>query len=400
MVTLAPLTGHHVADDHAASVVTPPYDALTPSQREALAAADPDSFLNVLPSGGSDTSGLDSALVACRDALQRLLAEGRFVALPDDVLAVVAAGDGARRAVGIVGDVAVAAFADGRILPHERVQASRVAALTRYLDVVGVSSSPVCVTHQPDPEVTAAVVPIIERPPDVAFHDEDGSDVALWVVTDATTRHQLADAVAQVDRLYIADGHHRAAAIARHADHLARVDRGGGTRPPSRVLTAVVPADQLRILPFHRLVALPDLDVATLSGRLAERGLRATSIAGPSEPTEPGTFHIALDGEWLRVDARERRRSGPVESLDIRLVGRELLAPLLATDDVDHDGRAIPVPPTVGLSALVRPGHLGVALHPPSIHDLIEVAEGGASMPSKTTYVAPKLRSGLLLTHR
>lgn len=400
MLTLAPLTGHRVADDHAAAVVTPPYDALTPSQREALAAADPDSFLNVLPSGGSDTSGLDTVLVACRDALQRLLAEGRFVALPRDVLAVVATGEGAHRAVGIVGDVEVAAFEDGRILPHERVQVDRVAALARYLDIVGVSSSPVCVTHAPNSAVTAAVAPILERPPDVAFHDEDGSDVALWVVTGTTARRQLADAVAQVGRLYIADGHHRAAAIARHGEHLARAGRGGRTHPPSRVLTAVIPADQLRILPFHRLVAMPDLDVATLTGRLAERGLRATSITGPSEPAKPGTFHIALDGEWLRVEARERQGVGPVESLDIRLAGRELLAPLLGTDDVDHDGRVMPIPPTVGLSALVRPGYLGVALHPPSIDEVIEVAQAGASMPSKTTYVAPKLRSGLLLTHR
>lgn len=395
MLTLAPLTGHRVAADHAASVVAPPYDALTPAQREALAAADPDSFLNVLPSGGSETSALDDALAACRDALARLLSEGRFVALPGASLAVVAIGEGSGRTIGVVGDVDVAAFEDGRILPHERVQSHRVEALARYLDVVGVSSSPVCVTHPPDDTITAVTAPILERLPDVAFHDEDGSDVALWVVTDPSDQRRLADAVAAVGTLYIADGHHRAAAIARHASRQAHT---GG--PSARVLTAVVPADHLRILPFHRLVALPDLDVATLTGRLAERGLEATRITGPSAPNRSGSFHVTLDGAWWRVDARERRAAGPVEQLDVRLVGRELLAPLLGTDDVDHDARVTPIAPTVGVPALVRDGHLGVALHPPSIDAVIEVARAGATMPPKTTYVAPKLRSGLLLERR
>jgi hypothetical protein len=47
------------------------------------------------------------------------------------------------------------------VLPHERIRDDRVDQLRRYLEVVGVASSPVAVTHRPHPAVTAATAPVL-----------------------------------------------------------------------------------------------------------------------------------------------------------------------------------------------------------------------------------------------
>ncbi|MFA9443977.1 DUF1015 family protein [Egicoccus sp. AB-alg6-2] len=402
MAELLPFVGHVVAGGGAHAVVAPPYDALTPAQRTAMAAADPRSFLNVLPPSGPEVEAdLEHTLRACRRNLDRLLGDGHFRPIADPALAVVAIGTGADRATAIVGDLEVGAFTatgEDRVLPHERVRPARVANLVRYLEVVGIASSPVALTHRPHPAVPAATAAATARPPDVAYRDEAGTDLALWLVDDADLQAELRAAVAAAGRLFVADGHHRAAAVAAH-------------RPGTgRVLSAILPGDHLRILPFHRRIhglGTP-VPAEALLQRLRDRGLLLQPLDGASPPAVPGIVHLAIGGTWWAVDLRERRTgAGPVESLDARRAEREVLAPLLAaaedpgTDtDPANDPRVVAVPAPQGLASLAAPDVVGVALAPPALEDVLAVAEAGEVMPPKTTYVLPKLRSGLLVVSR
>jgi uncharacterized protein (DUF1015 family) len=406
---MVPFEGDVVADEGAHGVVAPPYDALSPAQRRALAAADPNSFLNVLPPAGPEAAAdLEHTLHACRRNLDRLVADGLYVPLPGPVLAVVALGEAPDRSVGIVGDLPVEAFSDGRVLPHERIRDDRVDQLRRYLEVVGVASSPVAVTHRPHPAVAAATAPILERDAVVAFRGDDGVDVALWLVTDPGEQAELGAALDAAGTLYVADGHHRAAAV------LAFADRQGATSasPAGRVLTAAIPCDQLHVLPFHRLVRdVGHLGVAEVVRRLAAHGIRARAVDGPTAPSVPGTVVLTVERRWLALDLRDRVVDDEIEGLDVRLVERELLPALLDADDADDVGKEATTRPgahprvetvaaPAGLAALSRPGAIGIAMAPPDVEAILRVSDRGATMPPKTTYVAPKLRSGLLVTPR
>ncbi|MFA9431713.1 DUF1015 family protein [Egicoccus sp. AB-alg2] len=397
MAKLLPFTGHVVADHGAHAVVAPPYDALTPAQRTAMAAADPRSFLNVLPPAGPEAhADLEHTLHACRRNLDRLLQDGHFQAIPRPTLVVVALGAGADRVIAIVGDLEVSGFgAPGEaaeILPHERVDGDRVAQLVRYLEVVGVASSPVALTHRPHPAVTAAAAAIVADAPDVAFRGDDGMDVALWLVTDPARQADLVAAVDAAGRLFVADGHHRAAAVAAH-------EPGTG-----RVLSALLPADQLRVLPFHRRVhGLGEPLADMVLDRLRDRGLVPQPLPGAAAPDGPGRVHLVVAGTWWALDLRDRAvTDDPVEALDVRLAEREIVAPLLAatTGEAGAAGATVPVPAPQGLAALEVPDAVGIALAPPDVEQVLRVAEAGATMPPKTTYVLPKLRSGMLVVPR
>jgi uncharacterized protein (DUF1015 family) len=394
---MMPFEGRVVADEGASGVVAPPYDALTPAQRRALAAADPNSFLNVLPPEGPEAAAdLEHTLAACRRSLDRMIDDGLYVPLPGPVLAVVALGTEPHRSVGIVGDLPVEAFSDGTVLPHERIRDDRVAQLRRYLEVVGVASSPVAVTHRPHPAVTAATGPILERDAAVAYRDDDGIDVALWLVTGPDEQAQLADALQAAGALYVADGHHRAAAV------LAFAEAQGATSatPAGRVLTAAIPCDQLQVLPFHRIVHdVAHLDLDEVEGRLRAAGMAPRRLDGPAAPTKPGTVVVTVDRTWLALDLRDRVVDDPIEGLDVRLVERELL-PRLLGGEVTGDRRIETVAGPAGLEALARPDAVGIALAAPDVEAILQVSDLGATMPPKTTYVTPKLRSGLLITPR
>jgi hypothetical protein len=123
------------------------------------------------------------------------------------------------------------------------------------------------------------------------------------------------------------------------------------------------------------------------------------------------------------VDLRDRVVDDEIEGLDVRLVERELLPVLLedlappptadasgtsgASDADASVGARVAARPRVetvaapaGLGALSRPDAVGIALAPPDVEAILRVSDRGATMPPKTTYVAPKLRSGLLVVPR
>jgi uncharacterized protein (DUF1015 family) len=414
VLDVRPFRGHVVAAERAQRVVAPPYDALAPATRAALAATDPDSYLGALPPGTTVSGGaLDAVLGGCRRHLDRLLASGRYREVPGPSMGVLTLGSGATRAVAVVGDVPVAAFAaltepgtvapftdgDGFVRPHEHVQPARVLQLQRYLEVVGVASSPVALTQRPDPQVVAATEQVTSAgPPDLAYRADDGVDVALWCVTDPARCTALAAAVAGAGPAYLADGHHRGAAAVRHASAVG----AGPDDPAGRVLCAVLPSDHLAVHAFHRRLDGLEPDVPDLLDRLRAVGVTVTPLPTPRSPTAPHHVSLTAGGDWWDLDVTRLVRPGDlVEALDVRLVDRDLV-PLLSGRDTPGAGHLVPtpVPAPQGLGALVAPGAVGLALYPPDVEAMLAVAAAGRSLPPKTTYVTPKLRSGLLVTPR
>ncbi|MEX1162732.1 MAG: DUF1015 family protein [Nitriliruptor sp.] len=399
MFELRPFTGEVVIAERAHRIVAPPYDALDPAARAALAAADPDSYLGALPPGttGGGDAVLDAALSSCRTHLEHLLATGRYRPVGGPAVGVLELRSGTSRATAIVGDVPVGAFADGGVLPHEQVTDARVHALARYLEVVGVASSPVALAQEPDHEVTSATEAAIADPPDVAYRAEDGVDVALWCITAPDVRERLCAAVAGAGRSFLADGHHRAAAATRYA----RAVGAGADDPAGRVLCAVLPTDHLGVLAFHRRIddVLPDAAASSrMFDRIAAADLPVARLDRPAAPDRAHTVTLTAGGRWWHLDVSSLVRADDVvEALDVQLVERDVV-PLVRSEIPEAEVVAVPTP--LGLGALDRPGSVGIALHPPAVEDVLTVARAGRTVPPKTTYITPKLRSGLLVTRR
>lgn len=429
-VELLPLVGEVVAREHAPAVVAPSLDLVDLDDRRRPEMTG-DSVLGALPGENrdEDPDATARSLRVRRDRWGHLRASGRLRPLPDGAIAVLTVtrpptigpdgvpppargdehddthrdvGDDAgddRTAVAIVGDVEIDAYLDGRVLPHEDVDDDRVAQLARYLEVVGVESTPVCVAHRPYAEVDVATRAVLAGEPDLSFVAADGTRVTLRLVTHPDVRRTLVDAVSGAGQLYLADGHHRAAAAARFA---------AGALPTGRVLTAVVPSDQLGVEAFHRRIdGTQEVTDAMLMRRLRDIGLQATELGTsgsgappPAPPREPRRVHLAVGGRWWRVELPERHHTDPVERLDVRVVEEMLLGPLETLVAPDGGTEVVAVPAPLGLSALVAPRAIGVALHPPHLDDLLAIADTGAVMPPKTTYLTPKLPAGVLVVAR
>ena len=405
MLPLHPLVDARlVTPEHADRVIAPAYDALDGAGRHAHIAAHPDSFLTALPTGTEDTLGF----AELRRALRRLHHQGMFRPLPRPGLLVLELTEGTTTITAVVVDVDVEAFLDGRIRPHEHVRPDRVAELADYLTEVRATSSPVCVLHRRHPDLDAVVAEVRGRPPDLDAVLAHGEEIRVWAVLDPAIRRRMAAAAAEVEEATVADGHHRAAAVARRvgpdAVHAARRPGLAGPAPLEQhrlVLTALVAGDELDIAAFHRRVdGLGPVTEEEVQGVLAEVGLTTRPLPGPTLPTEAGTLHLAVAGRWLAVQISPPVGASARDRLDAAIAEHRVLAPLRTLGTGPEPAAVVPVPAPAGLHALERPGSVGVALVPPTLEQVLTVTGAGEVLPHKSTYLRPKLRSGILTIPR
>jgi uncharacterized protein (DUF1015 family) len=203
---------------------------------------------------------------------------------------------------------------------------------------------------------------------------------------------------------YVADGHHRSASAWRAGKELrAGNPSHRGDEEYNWFLAVLFPSDQLRILPYNRVVR--DLNGQT-PARVLERlgGLGKLLPATHPVPERSGVFCVFLDGRWqrLELDPAGIDRSDPIASLDVSLLQDRVLSPILGIGDPRTDKRIDFVGGIRGTAELerrVRSGEMAIAfsLFPTTLDQLMAVSDAGHVMPPKSTWFEPKLRSGLFV---
>jgi uncharacterized protein (DUF1015 family) len=388
MTLVRPVRGRLVTLQWATRVVSPLHDVLTDSERRAVLADNPDSYLHVTSDPLALPGTLDDApaYAAQARALRRLLDQGAYRCLPEPSVFVYRMREDGAEHTGVVASVDLAGFADGRVLGHERVQPARVESLVGHYERVAMRSELVALFHRAEPAVTELTNRVCQDPALLRFTDAGGIEQWVW-------RAGPEDSAALVRRLdrhrhYIADGHHRVAAALRCWE------RDGRPRDSS-VLCALYPQDQITLHAFNRrvrgAVAVPELLDAL------ESGFDVRRAAGPDVP--PGSIGLYAAGRWQLLTPREQRRLTGVAGLDITMLEDHVLRPLIGIQD--GDPRLEFLPELRDLETTLRAcnddGGVLFTLHAPRVEDLISVAEQREVMSAKTTYVKPKPRTGIFL---
>lgn len=289
---------------------------------------------------------------------------------------------GAEAHTGVVGELAVESFAEHRVRGHEAVRPARVRALVDHYAAGGARTELVALLHPPARAVARATTLAEDAPPLLRFTTGDGWEQTVWSVPDAATA-ALAEALDRLP-LYVADGHHRVAASLRLWEEQGRP-------PGAAVMCAMYPFGSLRMSAFHRRVRGP-VPTDGLWEVLAD-GFEVRPVPGPARA---GAFDLYLDGSWYAVT-----RPGGVEGgdvLDVVVLHREVLEPLLADGPTARLEISADVGDLAGLTAACdRDGGALFVLRPPSLDQLVALADRAEVMPPKTTCFSPKPHAGIFL---
>jgi len=300
-----------------------------------------------------------------------------------------------------VGCVHVDDYEHDVIRKHEKTRPDKEDDRTRHVLSLDANAEPVFLTYRKRSAIDVPTQAIVGTSPLYDFTAPDGVRHTVWRVFDP---QPLVQAFREVPHAYVADGHHRSASAWR-AGKQRRSENPShrGDEEYNWFLAVLFPSDQLRILPYNRVVR-------DLGGRTAAELLEAlarigrVSAARDSRPPRPGSFCVYLDRAWHLVELNESTvdRHDPIGSLDVSLLQDRVLGPLLGIGDPRTDKRIDFVGGIRGAAELerrVESGEAAVAfsLCPTTLEQLMAVSDTGQVMPPKSTWFEPKLRSGLFV---
>lgn len=405
MATIRAFRALRPTPEKAPAVSAVPYDVVNTEEARALAAGNPLSFLHVsrpeidLPDG----TDIHSAEVYAKAAenLENLKDQAPLFIEDSPSLYVYRLQMGEHTQTGIAGCCSLDEYDADIVRKHERTRKDKEDDRTRHMLSLRAQTGPVFLTYRGTDEINDLVIRARQEEPLYDFTAPDGVTHTIWRVVSAD-RDLLIEAFKSVPRVYIADGHHRAASASRARAELRTNPDHDGAEEYNFFLTVLFPADQVQILPYNRVVK--ELNGMSSNRFLSDLSKKfdITDASSPS-PTQKSAIGMYLGGRWysLTSPAGTTTPIDPISSLDVSVLQERVLDPLLGIADVRTDPRIDFVGGSRGTAALeemVDDGRAAVAfsLYPVTVDELIAIADANEIMPPKSTWFEPKLRDGLL----
>ena len=308
-----------------------------------------------------------------------------------------------RSQTGIVACASIDDYLNGMIKKHENTRREKEEDRVRHVDICDAQTGPIFLAYRNQESLKKIVADVKTGAALFDFTSEDGIRHRGWKIADTEKISAIYEAFHQMNALYIADGHHRAASAVR-VGVKRREEHPGytGEEEFNYFLSVIFPDDELMIMDYNRVVR--ELNGLTpeefLSG--IKKVFDVEKLDKAEHPKRKGQVTLFLEDKWYLLTLKpEYENCDPVEGLDVSILQKQILEPVLGIQDPKTDKRIDFVGGIRGLSELERRVHtdmkVAFAMYPTSIGELFAVADAGLLMPPKSTWFEPKLRSGLFI---
>ncbi|MGY8910853.1 MAG: DUF1015 domain-containing protein [Flavobacteriales bacterium] len=305
---------------------------------------------------------------------------------------------------GIIGATSIDDYLNNVIKKHEGTIHKRERLFEKYLKIIGFNAEPVLLTFRDDETLEEIINQEKAKNPEYEFSTTDKMLHKLWVVSDENITQKITKAFAKIEALYIADGHHRTASSALLAKDLASENENhNGTEAYNYFMSYLIPESQLKISEFNRFVKdLNGLSVDDFLEKLSVHFVIHNRGQLIYFPDKKHHFSMYLNGEFYSLYLKENEYTftNALSKLDSEILFRTVLEPILGVKDLtnnDRVGHSDNKKDVISIKTKVDSGlyTVGFSLTAVTIVELKEIADANLKMPPKTTYIQPKLRSGL-----
>ncbi|MEA1940598.1 MAG: DUF1015 family protein [Candidatus Caldatribacteriota bacterium] len=392
-------------------VASPPYDVLNREEAYQMAKDNPDSFLHIGKSEIDLEPFIDSydkkVYQKARENLDKMADENIYIQDEKKYIYIYRQIMDGRAQTGLVVCTSIDDYLNGVIKKHENTRKDKEQDRINHINTTDANTGPIFLTYRTKQEVNKLIIDWTEkRKPVYDFISEDSITHTCWVIDDEQVIDQLIKAFADIDYLYIADGHHRAASgVKVGLNRREQFKDFSGEEEFNYFLSVIFPDEELRIMDYNRVVAdLRGNSIEEFINKVSEKfRVKEYEKKEPYKPREKNNFGMYLDNKWYELTAKAGTfdQEDVVERLDVSILQNNLLSPVLGIKDPRTDKRIEFIGGIRGLKELEKRVDVGAkvafSLFPTSIKDLMAVADSGKVMPPKSTWFEPKLRSGIFI---
>lgn len=402
MIRIRPFRAWRPTPDKAHLVGSRSYVSYTDEQLHEKLIGNPFSFLHVIhPDHGNNAHlSRQQRFSNVRRKWDEFVGEGWFIRDERPCVYLYEQSRTGALSRGIITAVSVGDYRGGRVKVHEHTLQAREELFKEYLNTTGINAEPVLLAAPAGNGIDAVLAQAWLERPTYDFSTTDRVRHRFWAVSDPMTIQALCDRFTDIDALYIADGHHRMASSAR----LAESTGAFAEAPKAWCLAFIVPQEHLHIHNFDRAVtSLGGMDTDEFLAALREVGTLTELGSAPTIPPVHGVVNICTRQGWYAMQMPTPPASADAASrLDASVLSDAVLDPVLGIHDLRTDPHVRFIPGTSGVAELERMVKAGEAaaafnLRPVGFEELKAVADTGGCMPPKSTYIEPKLRSGVTI---
>ena len=406
MAEMRPFQCVRPAKEYVSRVAALPYDVYNRKEAYQAAARDRLSFLNIdrpeTQFGEEQDMYAPEVYKKAHDMLYQEMEDGVFLQDKKECFYLYELTMDGRAQTGLVACASIDDYLNHVIKKHENTRAEKEEDRIRHVDVCSAQTGPIFLAYRKNIRIEEIIRKVKQEAVVFDFASEDGIRHRGWQIADEKDIQNIQNIFSGINEIYIADGHHRAASAVRvglkrrmeHPDY-------NGTEEFNYFLSILFPDEELLIMDYNRVVK--DLNGWTKTEflkRAEEKFLIRKCKKG--RPQKKGQIMMLLGDSWYQMTVREEFTSDdPVEGLDVSILQRELLDPILGIKDPKKDKRIDFIGGIRGLEELEKRVRedcaVAFAMYPTSIQELFQVADAGRLMPPKSTWFEPKLRSGLFI---
>lgn len=412
MAVLNPFKSVRPTKELAARVAALPYDVMNREEAKKMVEGNEYSFLHIdraeidLP---DSTHPYDKKVYEkAKENLNGMIDKGIFVQDNQACFYIYRLIMNGKAQTGIVGCVSIDDYINNVVKKHEHTRQDKENDRINHVNTCDANTGPIFLTYRYNDEVNKIINTWTQKEPLYKFVAEDGVEHIVWTVNDNNAINNISGLFKNIDNLYIADGHHRAAsAIKVGIKRREENPNYKGDEEFNFFLSVLFPDSDLNIMDYNRVVKeLNGFSNEEFMDKVSEEF--NISMYEKEEPYKPDcnhTYGMYLDGKWYKLEAKEGTYNDQdiVKRLDVSILQENLLKPILGIKDPRTDDRIDFVGGIRGLKELERrvaeQQDEGVAfsMYPPSMEELLDVADAGEVMPPKSTWFEPKLRSGIFI---
>ena len=306
--------------------------------------------------------------------------------------------------VGIVGTAKLSAYDNLHIRGHEEIYLERAQKRLKQMDNLNAQVGPIYVIHPDNEELNKIIKKEIVSKPTYSFEALDHCKHEMWIINEESKVLKICDLFNTINRIYIADGHHRIEALSKFAEFKKHQNPNHtGNEAYNYFMVAMFPKSQVRILDYNRLIK----DLYGYSPKDFIKQVKKNFVVEKKnssfKPNESRSFGMYLDKSWYSIKLKKNPEQNlfSIINLDINLLQYYLLEPILGVGDPRYDNRIDFIAGFHGLESIEKKvdsneAKVGFALFATRIEDVIDFADQKLTMPPKSTWFDPKPLDGLV----
>ena len=397
MATVKPFRAIRPTGDKVHLVASRSYITYNKKDLNAKLSSNPYSFIHIInPEFGVEKTAKANSkelFLKIKDRFDEFMDEGIFEQDDRPYYYIYEQEKKGRKICGIIALASTIDYGKGKIKKHEQTLSKREAIFCDYLKTCDIHAEPVLLSYPDHSELSALIeAKKLERP----YYDFSTTNKVrhrLWIIEDEQKIDSILKYFGEIESLYIADGHHRSASSYLLSQNMGLKD----DHPYNYFMSYLIPESELQIFPFNRLIKdIGQLSVSEFLEKI-KQNFDVEEVDHDYTPAQKGILSLYIDNKNYALTRKDKD-----EDLDTEILNNKILDPILGIVDLRNDKRVNFVGGEDAYDNMIKEVRSGkyvaaFGLYPVSVQDLKRIADNDETMPPKSTWIEPKLRSGLTI---